>query len=188
MCAASKKITFVFCIFSLITPYLYAQNDAIPLAIIPFPEKEQLNKSIIFNILLFLEKDAIKNIAPSELLPSSKKNATRDINNTKLSFPAYLIPTRQSITFMSSYGTSNEAFFDFIDKKIHEGNFREKEEKRVIREQWKQLFGLDIWYPYFKAKEIEDWISASTTVELLNFKGRMKFENNQIKYTFKTQF
>lgn len=188
MCTASKTITFVFCIFNLITPYLYAQNDAIPLAIIPFPEKEQLNKSIIFNILPILEKSAIKNIVPSALLPSSEKNATRDINNTKLSFPAYLIPTRQSIVFMSSYATTNEAFLGFIDKRIHEGNFREKEEKRVIREQWKQFFGLDIWYPYFKAKEIEDWISVSTKVEMFNFKGRIKFEHNQIKYTFKTQF
>ncbi len=175
MCTASKKIVFLFCIYNLITPFLYAQNDAIPFTIMPLP-------------VPIIEKEPLKDILQSALPPPSEINATENVNKTTLSFPAYLIPTRQSIAFMQSYGRINEAFLDFIDKRVYEDSFREKEEKRLIREQWKQYFGLDIWYPYFKAKEIEDWISDSTKVELFHFKGRMKFENNQIKYTFKGRF
>jgi hypothetical protein len=62
------------------------------------------------------------------------------------------------------------------------------DEKEVLREQWQKFLGIDIWYPYFKAKEVEDWISDKTKVELFHFKGRIRLENNQVKYTFKAQF
>ena len=79
-------------------------------------------------------------------------------------------------------------FFDFIDKKAYASAVDKGEEKKILREKWKKLLGVDIFYPYFKAKEVEDWVSDRASVRFFNLRGRPKFENNQIKYTFKLKF
>lgn len=188
MRAVCKRIAFLFYIISLITPFLYAQNEIIPLTIITLPEKEQLNTPILFNLPPVLKKESLNTVITSTTLESSDKKLEQNIAGIKPSFPAYLIPTRQSPVFAQSYKRNNEVFLDFIDKKTSAENFEKNNEKRLLREQWQKFFGIDIWYPYFKAKEVEDWIGDKTKVELFHFKGRMRFENNQIKYTFKTQF
>lgn len=188
MRAAGKKIVFLCCIFNLMNPFLYAQNEAIPLKIITLPEKEQLSNPLLFNIPPTLEKERLKDILPSTLPESFDKETAKDIGGTKLFFPAYLIPIRQSIAFTQSYKNANEVFLNFIGKNTYKDIFEKTSEKKLLREQWQKFLGIDIWYPYFKAKEIEDWISDKTKVELFHFKGRVRFENNQVKYTFKAQF
>ncbi len=51
-----------------------------------------------------------------------------------------------------------KAFFDFIDKKVYAATIDKKEEKRILREKWKKLLGIDIFDPYFKAKKVEKWV------------------------------
>ncbi len=80
------------------------------------------------------------------------------------------------------------SFWEFVDKKAYAATINEKEEKKILREEWKKLLGVDIFYPYFKAKEVEDWVSDKASVEIFDIKGRPKFENNQIKYIFKVKF
>ena len=89
-------------------------------------------------------------------------------------------PPKKEITISS--------FLGFINKKAYAATIDEKEEKRILREEWKRLLGIDIFYPYFKAKEVEDWVSQKATIEFFNIKGRPKFENDQIKYIFKARF
>ncbi|GEM_PF-3256902 len=185
MRASCLKIALLFCILSLTTPFLYAQNEAIPITIITLPEKEQLIAPILLNMPPLLEKDSLEAIIASAMLD---KKTEKDIGKIKSSFPAYLIPARQSITFAQSYKKANEVFLDFIDKRIYMDNLEKNKERILLREQWQKILGIDIWYPYFKAKEVEDWIGEKTKVELFHFKGRMRFENNQIKYTFKMRF
>ena len=83
---------------------------------------------------------------------------------------------------------TTNAFFDFINKKAYAAKIDEKEEKKILRESWKKLLGIDIFYPYFKAKEVEDWVSDKASVEIFKLRGRPKFENNQIIYTLKVKF
>lgn len=183
MHTGGRKIAFLFCILSLMAPLLYAQNEAIPLIIINLPEKEQLPPAIPLNIPApILEKE------PPPLPQSFIIELIPEINSTKSFFPAYLIPARQSMIFAQSYEKTNKAFLDFIDKKVYTDTLEKRDEKRLLREQWQKFFGIDIWYPYFKAKEVENWIGDKTKVEFFHFKGRMKFENNQLRYTFKAQF
>lgn len=62
------------------------------------------------------------------------------------------------------------------------------DEKKLIRMAWKKVFGVDVWYPYYKVKEIEDWVKERMSVRVCGFKGKPKFENDQILYVFKKKF
>ena len=59
------------------------------------------------------------------------------------------------------------------------------DEKRMLREAWKRTFGIDVWYPYYKAKEIEDWVKERFSVKIFGLKGKPKFERDHILYIFK---
>jgi hypothetical protein len=61
-------------------------------------------------------------------------------------------------------------------------------EKEKIRTEWKRAFGIDVWLPYYKAKELENWISDRFSIEVFKMKGRPQCENNECKYTFTTKF
>jgi len=60
--------------------------------------------------------------------------------------------------------------------------------KKILRKKWKEWLGIDIFYPYFKAKEIEDWVKDKCSIKLFKMKGRPKFEKDRFTYTFKTKF
>jgi len=64
------------------------------------------------------------------------------------------------------------------------------EERRKIREEWKETLGLDVFYPYFKAQEVEDYIKQKSTVKIFNLKGKAEFnkESKELKYIFKSKF
>ena len=61
-------------------------------------------------------------------------------------------------------------------------------EKKKIRASWKKTIGVDVWYPYYKTKDIEDWIKERFSVKVFGLKGKPQFEKNQIIYVFKSKF
>lgn len=75
----------------------------------------------------------------------------------------------------------------FINNKKYSA-IDEDKDKKVLRLKWEELLGIDIFYPYFKIHEIEDWIGEKASVKVFNIKGKPKFENNQVKYIFKVKF
>ena len=79
-------------------------------------------------------------------------------------------------------------FLDFINTEAYAANIDEEDEKTILRDKWKELLGIDIFYPYFKAKELEDWIKDRVSIKIFGMKGRPKFDRNQIIYTFKAKF
>ena len=83
---------------------------------------------------------------------------------------------------------SIKAFFNFIDKKAYAAKIDKGEERKILRKKWKEWLGIDIFYPYFKAKEIEDWVKDKCSIKLFKMKGRPKFEKDRFTYTFKTKF
>lgn len=62
------------------------------------------------------------------------------------------------------------------------------DEYKLIRQTWKEAFGLDVWYPYFAAKELEDKVKKKLGVKIYIFKGEPQIENNMVSYKFKTTF
>lgn len=63
-----------------------------------------------------------------------------------------------------------------------------KEDRNFLREEWRRALGVDIFYPYFKAKEIEDWLKEKVSIRLFNIKGRPQLSDDQVKYIFKISF
>ena len=112
----------------------------------------------------------------AELKPSPQTESPQEEYLTETPAPA---PAKKLTT---------RTFFDFIDKKVFADTIDKSEEKKILREKWKRLLGVDVFYPYFKAKEVEKWVRDRTRVKLFSFRGRAKFERNKIIYTFKLKF
>lgn len=70
------------------------------------------------------------------------------------------------------------------------GHVKHGPTKEELREQWKEFLGIDVFYPYYKAKEVEKFVQSKTTIEFFNFKGRAEFEegSSSVKYIFKKRF
>jgi hypothetical protein len=62
------------------------------------------------------------------------------------------------------------------------------DEEKMLREQWKKAFGIDVWYPYYKAKSVERWVKKKLSIKIFKLKGEPQFARNQILYTFKVKF
>lgn len=74
------------------------------------------------------------------------------------------------------------------DASVYDDKKQGKSEKEILREKWSDLLGIDIFMPYFKAKEIEAKISEKASIKIYKMKGKPVFENSQLKYVFKTKF
>jgi len=64
------------------------------------------------------------------------------------------------------------------------------DERRKIREEWKEMLGLDVFYPYFKAQEVESFVEEKVSLKLLDMKGKPEFnrESKEVRYIFKRKF
>jgi hypothetical protein len=71
-------------------------------------------------------------------------------------------------------------------KKIY--NTPKINEKEQIRNAWRRVFGCDVWYPYYLAKDIEDKISEKISIRVCRMKGKPKFEKDAFLYVFKRTF
>ena len=63
-------------------------------------------------------------------------------------------------------------------------------DRKLLRRQWQDLLGVDVFMPYFKVKEAEDFIADKTKVTLFNMKGKAHFNESrkQVEYIFKKRF
>jgi hypothetical protein len=77
---------------------------------------------------------------------------------------------------------------DILNKKESRRNSKKKDDGEEIRKEWREYFGADLWYPYFKAKEVEEWAADKTEIRILKLRGRLKLEGNQIKQVFRVKF
>ncbi len=96
----------------------------------------------------------------------------------------YLI---KAISVSLDYAPNHRNFLSFINESIRAA-IEEKEEKKILRQQWQELLRMDIFYPYFKAKEVEEWVGEKASVKFFNLKGKPEFSNNQLKYSFRIKF
>src|SRR3989338_8567489 len=71
--------------------------------------------------------------------------------------------------------TTSCSFSEWMN--IQPGNkpIDENAEKIIIREQWKRNIGIDIFYPYFKAKQVESVVKRKASFRVFKIKGRPEF-------------
>lgn len=67
-------------------------------------------------------------------------------------------------------------------------NKSKSDEKELLRQAWKEAFGIDVWYPYYKAKKIERWVKKRLSIRIFKFKGEPEFQRDQVLYTLKSVF
>jgi hypothetical protein len=77
-----------------------------------------------------------------------------------------------------------------VDRKVFNALYNKPwvDEKKLIRDAWRKVFGIDVWYPYYKAKEIEDWVKERMCIKVFKLKGNPEFRKDQILYVFKAKF
>lgn len=80
------------------------------------------------------------------------------------------------------------SFSEWVNAKPSGNANDEAAEKIILREQWERQLGIDIFYPYFKAKELETKVREKTSVRIFKIKGKSEFKNNEAKYTFTIKF
>ncbi|MDP2911947.1 MAG: hypothetical protein Q8N76_06430 [Candidatus Omnitrophota bacterium] len=85
-------------------------------------------------------------------------------------------------------GATSSSFSEWVNIAPSDKQIDESTERIVIREQWERNLGIDIFSPYFKAKELESKMREKTSVRVLKLKGKAEFKNNEAKYIFKLKF
>ena len=85
-------------------------------------------------------------------------------------------------------GAISSSFSEWVNVAPPDKQIDEAVESITIREQWERNLGIDIFYPYFKAKELESKVREKTSVRILKLKGKAEFKNNEAKYIFKVRF
>ena len=85
-------------------------------------------------------------------------------------------------------GVTSCSFSEWMNTQPRDKQIDENAEKIIIREQWERNIGIDIFYPYFKAKELESKIREKSSVRVFKLKGKPEFKNNEAKYIFSIKF
>ena len=89
---------------------------------------------------------------------------------------------------LASGATMSCSFSEWVNVQPDNKPIDENAENILIRDQWERNIGIDIFYPYFKAKELESKVREKTSVRVLKLKGRSEFKTNEAKYTFSIKF
>jgi len=71
-------------------------------------------------------------------------------------------------------------FKEYINSSV-----KKEQSKEEIKEEWKQILGVDVWDPYFR---VDEFISKKTTIQIGKFKGKLFREGKNLKYIFKYKF
>ena len=80
-------------------------------------------------------------------------------------------------------------FLDLINGKAYADRIPQEEEKKILRKKWKKMLGTDLFYAYFKAKEVEDWLQEKGSINIFNkIKGKPTFYKKSVEYRFKLLF
>jgi len=76
---------------------------------------------------------------------------------------------------------------DELEKQGNEAKFLSEDKKQELRDQWNDLLGYDIWYPYFAVKGLEDYVSSKLHLPC-GLRMRIKSSDNRITIKFIKEF
>ena len=119
------------------------------------------------------------------------KDAIIDIICPIAEDPSFTLEGINPITYYNQgqNAKKNTSFLDFINSKAYAEVISPEEERKILRKKWKKMLGSDIFYAYYKAKEVEDWFEDKGSVNLFNkIKGKPTFYNKSVEYKFKLIF
>ncbi len=85
-------------------------------------------------------------------------------------------------------GAISCSFSEWVNIQLSNKPIDENVEKIILREQWEKNIGIDIFYPYFKAKELESKVKQKASFRVLKIKGKPEFKSNEAKYIFTIKF
>jgi len=85
-------------------------------------------------------------------------------------------------------GVISCSFSEWVNIQPDNKPIDENAEKIILREQWERALGIDIFYPYFKAKELESKVKEKTSIRVFKMRGKSEFKSNEAKYTFFIRF
>lgn len=77
-------------------------------------------------------------------------------------------------------------FLNWVNSKAYAAD--KKIEKERLRKDWKEMLGIDVFSPYFKAKKVQKWVKDKARIKLLNIEGEPSLDRNRIQYKFKINF
>lgn len=80
------------------------------------------------------------------------------------------------------------SFSEWVNTQLAGALMDENSENMLIREQWARNLGIDIFYLYFKEKELEQSLKEKISIKVFKMKGNLEFKSNEAKYTFVTKF
>jgi hypothetical protein len=58
----------------------------------------------------------------------------------------------------------------------------------ILRAEWKEALGVDIFFAYFKTKEITDKIEEKSKFKLFSMRGKATIKKNSAIYAFSRKF
>ena len=58
----------------------------------------------------------------------------------------------------------------------------------TLRAEWKEALGVDIFFAYFKTKEITNKIEEKSKCRIFNMRGRAKIKQDLVTYAFNHKF
>jgi len=90
-------------------------------------------------------------------------------------------PGPTEIKESANAGSNREVFKLFYNKP-------KVDEKVIVRQEWEEAFGFDVWSPYYKYKEIEKLVKNKFSVKVFKFKGEPRLEKSKIFYVFAATF
>lgn len=82
----------------------------------------------------------------------------------------------------------SSSFSEWVNTQSRNKPIDENKEKIILREQWERNIGIDVFYPYFKAKEIESKVKEKSSVRVMKLRGKPEFKSDEAKYTFTIKF
>jgi len=109
------------------------------------------------------------------------KNKKDSYIRQETSFYNHKYPSNQKRNIFISFG-------DWLNNAAYAESAKRHNDRKLIRQEWKDFFGVDVFYPYFKYKETEDKIKEKTSVRIFKMKGRAELSTDNIGYTFKIKF
>jgi len=187
MCKGLGIALAIMCLFYA-PASLFAQNTPANLYFRDNPYKENLLKPLTPTVVFTEVKTYSPTITRDELNLLVKKQPHAPIKDENLIYECWVDmkshlkkPAQSSIKNLKPAAANRNVFNALYNK-------HKVDEKKRLRLAWKEAFNIDVWYPYFKVMEIEDWFKERTSVRIFKLKGKPKFENDQVLYVFKTAF
>jgi hypothetical protein len=136
--------------------------------------------SLIFAGPLFaqqVEQPVAKDLQPSVVVPVMVED-TAFVAGADISLRAAL------------QNRNHYSYWAWLNSKTFVKSFDQDLEKKELRRQWQDTLGVDIFMPYFKVKDAEDYLSNKTKVSVFSFRGKAHFNESkkQVEYIFRKRF